>query len=124
MGRVDGSPADLETADAPLFDFVEQVHLDTWHKGRVVLVSDSAWCISLYASMGVSSGLAGADLLGTVLERHPDDIDTALDEWEKTLRPYIADYQHSAFNQCPIFVMDDERQIGLRRLATRLRTVP
>lgn len=114
----------LENADAPLFDSVEQVHMDTWHRGRVVLVGDSAWCVSLYAGMGVSSGLAGADLLGTVLERHPGDIDAALGEWEQTMRPYIADYQHSAHTQRPIFVMDDRRQIGLRRLVTRLRTFP
>jgi 2-polyprenyl-6-methoxyphenol hydroxylase-like FAD-dependent oxidoreductase len=74
--------------------------------------------------MGVSAGLAGADLLGTVLERHPADVDAALGEWEQTMRPYIADYQRSAFTQRPIFVMDDGRKIGLRRLVTRLRTVP
>jgi 2-polyprenyl-6-methoxyphenol hydroxylase-like FAD-dependent oxidoreductase len=98
--------------------------MDTWPKGRVVLVGDSAWCVSLYAGMGVSSGLAGADLLGTLLERHPDDIDTALDHWETTMRPYIDDYQHSAFTQRAIFVMDDDRQIGMRRLVTRLRSLP
>ena len=114
----------FEKAEAPLFDSVEQVHMDTWHEGRVVLVGDSAWCVSLYAGMGVSSGLAGSDLLGTVLERHPDDVDTALDEWETTMRPYIADYQKSAFTQRSIFVMDDDRQIGLRRLMCRLRSIP
>jgi 2-polyprenyl-6-methoxyphenol hydroxylase-like FAD-dependent oxidoreductase len=125
LGDTLGAVVDaLETADAPLFDSVEQTHLDTWHRGRVVLVGDSAWCVSLYAGMGVSAGLAGADLLGTVLERYPVDVDAALGEWEQTMRPYIADYQRSAFTQRPIFVMDDRRQIGLRRLVTRLRTVP
>jgi hypothetical protein len=73
----------LDSSDAVLFDSVEQVRLDTWHKGRVVLVGDSAWCVTLYAGMGVSSGLAGADLLGTMVERHPDDLDTALTGWER-----------------------------------------
>ena len=74
--------------------------------------------------MGFSSGPTGADLLGTVLERYPDDVDTALGEWEKTLRPSIADFQQSAFDQRAIVVMDDERQIGMRRLVTRMRSLP
>src|SRR4051794_20600398 len=125
LGDLLGEVVDaFEKAEAPLFDSVEQVHMDSWHKGRVVLVGDSAWCVSLYAGMGVSSGLAGSDLLGALLERHPDDVDRALDEWEATMRPYIADYQHSAFTQRSIFVMDDKRQIGMRRLVTLLRTHP
>jgi 2-polyprenyl-6-methoxyphenol hydroxylase-like FAD-dependent oxidoreductase len=71
----------LEATDELLFDSVEQVQMDRWHKGRVVLVGDSAWCVTLYAGMGVSAGLAGADLLGTMLGRH-GNIERALTEWE------------------------------------------
>lgn len=83
----------LETQDEYLFDSVEQVHLDSWHRGRVVLVGDSAWCVTLYAGMGVSGGLAGADLLGTMLSRHGGDLDAALTAWERQLRPYVEEYQ-------------------------------
>ncbi len=113
--------AALDSADGALFDSVEQAHMDSWHRGRVVLVGDSAWCVTLYAGMGVSSGLTGAELLGTVLERHPGDIDTALGEWEQTMRPYIDHYQHSAFDQRKIFVMDTQNQIRARRAMTWLR---
>ena len=105
----------LETTDALLFDSAEQVHLDTWHKGRVVLVGDSAWCVTLYAGMGVSAGLVGADLLGSMLERHPDDLEAALTEWERGLRPYISHYQDAAPDERKIFVMDNRRQILMRR---------
>ncbi|MEO6090951.1 MAG: hypothetical protein ABIQ18_48400 [Umezawaea sp.] len=37
----------LETTDGLLFDSVEQVYLDTRYKGRVVLVGDSAWCVTV-----------------------------------------------------------------------------
>jgi 2-polyprenyl-6-methoxyphenol hydroxylase-like FAD-dependent oxidoreductase len=105
----------LETTDALLFDSAEQVHLDTWHKGRVVLVGDSAWCVTLYAGMGVSAGLVGADLLGSMLERHPDDLEAALTKWERGLRPYISHYQDAAPDERKIFVMDNRRQILMRR---------
>ncbi|EST18807.1 hypothetical protein [Streptomyces roseochromogenus] len=53
----------LEATDELLFDSVEQVQRDRCRKGRVVLIGDSAWRVTLYAGMGVSAGLAGADLL-------------------------------------------------------------
>ncbi|CAM3939724.1 FAD-dependent monooxygenase [Kibdelosporangium persicum] len=105
----------LDTADAVLFDSVEQVHMDSWHNGRVILVGDSAWCVTLYSGMGVSSALAGADVLGTMLERHPGDIATALTEWERGLRPYITHYQDTAPDDRKIFVPDNHAQIQLRR---------
>ncbi|WP_253830943.1 FAD-dependent monooxygenase [Prauserella aidingensis] len=110
----------VDSTDEVLFDSAEQVHLDTWHRGRVVLVGDSAWCVTLYAGMGVSAGFTGADLLGAMLERHPSDIETALSEWEKALRPYIDHYQETAFDQRKIFVMDNRPQIMLRRAMPKL----
>ncbi|MEU8916433.1 hypothetical protein [Streptomyces nigrescens] len=77
----------------------EQVHMDRWHRGRVVLVGDSAWCVTLYAGMGASAGLAGADLLGTMLDSHPDNVGRALAKWENALRPYVEHYQHNGAQQ-------------------------
>jgi 2-polyprenyl-6-methoxyphenol hydroxylase-like FAD-dependent oxidoreductase len=67
-----------EAVDEILFDSIEQVRMDSWHKGRVVLVGDAAWCVTFYVGMGVSLGFAGADLLGIMIERHPTDVETAL----------------------------------------------
>ncbi|MCP2169097.1 2-polyprenyl-6-methoxyphenol hydroxylase [Goodfellowiella coeruleoviolacea] len=114
----------LEAADEALFDSVEQVRMDTWHRGRVVLVGDSAWCVTLYAGMGVSAGLAGADLLGTVLERHPDDLARALSEWERRLRPYMEFYQLNGIQQRTFFTPATRPQILLRKVITRLRQWP
>ncbi|MCX2729373.1 FAD-dependent monooxygenase [Saccharopolyspora sp. NFXS83] len=110
----------LENSDEALFDSVEEVHLDAWHRGRVVLIGDAAWCVTLYAGMGVSAGLAGADVLPAALERHPGDLDTALGEWERVLRPYIDGYQASAPAQRKIFVMDGRWEIRLRRMVPKL----
>jgi 2-polyprenyl-6-methoxyphenol hydroxylase-like FAD-dependent oxidoreductase len=114
----------LESADDLLFDSVEQVHMDTWHRGRVVLVGDSAWCVTLFAGMGASAGLAGADLLGTMLARHPDDIERALTEWERTLRPYMKDYQRMGIQQQTFFTPGSRFQIALRRVMARGMRLP
>jgi hypothetical protein len=59
LGAVLGAALDvLESAEHVLFDSVEQVHMDSWHRGRVVLVGDAAWCVTPHAGMGASSGMA------------------------------------------------------------------
>ncbi|TDC35557.1 FAD-dependent oxidoreductase [Kribbella albertanoniae] len=105
----------LEASKNVLFDSAEQVRMDSWHQGRVVLLGDSAWCVTLYAGMGVSAALAGADLLGTMLEQRPDDLETVLTDWERGLRPYTSFYQTNAFEDRGFFVADNWLQILLRR---------
>src|SRR4051812_24761509 len=70
-----------------LFDSVRQVKMPSWHRGRVVLVGDAAWCVTLYAGMGATSGIAGGELLGPMLQRHPGDLPGALHAWEARMRP-------------------------------------
>ncbi|MDT7729232.1 MAG: hypothetical protein QOI21_5808 [Actinomycetota bacterium] len=116
-GRTLGETLDaLESAQDLLFDSVEQVHMDSWHRGRVVLVGDSAWCVTLFAGMGVSAGLAGADLLGTMLGRHPEDIEAALTEWERTLRPHMVVFQRLGMKQRRFFVPANRFQIAMRKV--------
>ncbi|MER5392689.1 FAD-dependent monooxygenase [Saccharopolyspora sp. NPDC002686] len=115
--------AEFEASDQAVFDSVEQVRMDSWHRGRVVLVGDSAWCVTLYTGMGASSGLMGADLLGTALEQH-DDVETALAEWERSLRPYIDFYLDKAAEQRKLFVADSRLEIRIRKLASMLAKIP
>lgn len=94
----------LEQAPDPVFDSIHQVKMPRWSTGRVVLVGDAAWCMNTYSAMGSSSSLRGGAALGTALEEHPDDLDAALDAWEKELRPYITTQQRSARGKQQRFV--------------------
>lgn len=124
-GRALGEVIDaLETADNLLFDSVEQVHMDSWHRGRVVLVGDSAWCVTLYAGMGVSAGVSGADLLGTMLARHPEDVTHALSEWDRTLRPNIELLQQDGIKQRQIFVPATGFELAARKVMTAGTRIP
>jgi 2-polyprenyl-6-methoxyphenol hydroxylase-like FAD-dependent oxidoreductase len=123
LGETLGDAIDaLDKADGVLFDSAEQVDLKAWHERRVVLVGDAAWCTTLYAGMGVSAGLAGADLLGAMLERHHDDIEAALNEWETALRPYIASYQRKGRNQRSLFVQANRTEMIVQKLLMKLVT--
>ncbi|SDK82593.1 2-polyprenyl-6-methoxyphenol hydroxylase [Nonomuraea maritima] len=119
-GKLLGAVLDeADKAEDILFDSAEQVHMDSWHQGRVVLVGDSAWCVTLYAGMGVSAGLAGADLLGSMLLRHPDDLTRALTEWQRTLRPSVTEWQGSAEGLRQWFNPSGRREMLMRFIWTR-----
>ncbi|MBB5913122.1 2-polyprenyl-6-methoxyphenol hydroxylase-like FAD-dependent oxidoreductase [Nocardia transvalensis] len=113
--------AALEATDEVLFDAVEQVRMDSWHRGRVVLVGDAAWCVSLYSGMGASAGLTGAQLLGTMLRRHPGDPARACAEWDRALRPAIEYYQRLGRDMCTFFTPANRRQIRVFRILGRLQ---
>ncbi|MEU6739761.1 FAD-dependent oxidoreductase [Streptosporangium sandarakinum] len=124
-GRLLGEALDaLDAADGFLFDSVEQPRMDTWSRGRVVLVGDSAWCPGLYSAMGISAGLAGADLLGGMLHRHPGDVPGALRAWEAQLRPHMTYYQVNGVQERYFFTPGNRRQIALRSLLARGLRLP
>lgn len=114
----------FEAAPEYLFDSVEQVHLDRWHDGRVVLLGDAAWCPTLYSGMGASSGLAGADLLGTLLERHGHDVPAALADWERRLRPFMAVHLERGRANRAFFTPETRRELAVPRVLQRVRRVP
>ena len=104
----------LESTDEFLFDSVEQVHVDHWHHGRVVLLGDAAWCPSLYSGMGATSSLSGADTLRVMLERHPESLEKALTAWEAKLREPIEEFQRSAAPMRSLFTVDTAEEIARR----------
>lgn len=111
----------LENTDEFLFDSVEQVKVDHWHNGRVVLLGDAAWCPTLYSGMGATSALAGADALGLMLAKHPDDVETALTAWENKLRPAIADFQQSAYPMRAIFTQTSAKEQRRQGISVAMR---
>lgn len=104
----------LERAPEYLYDSVHQVNMQRWTKGRVVLVGDAAWCLNLYSGMGATSALRGGAELGQALSEHPDEIDAALETWEKGLRPFIAKHQRAARLKQQLFVPSSRLVEGLR----------
>jgi len=89
-----------------------------------VLVGDAAWCLTLYSGMGASAGLAGADLLGTMLERHPHDVPRALQDWEDHLRPFIDYHLGSGVSQRGFLTPGNRAELLLRSVMIRLGRLP
>ncbi|SDS94713.1 FAD-dependent monooxygenase [Actinoplanes derwentensis] len=78
------------------FDSVSQIHMPTWHQGRVVLVGDAAHCASNLSGRGASLALTGTWLLAQALLHHPHDLEAAFGEYEDKQRPYVTHAQDSA----------------------------
>ncbi|MFI5663513.1 FAD-dependent monooxygenase [Streptomyces sp. NPDC051684] len=72
---------------------IAQVRTDTWSKGHVVLAGDAAHCASPYSGMGISGGLVGAYVLAGEINRHADDLPTALANYDRVLRSFVNEIQ-------------------------------
>ncbi|MDV6288017.1 FAD-dependent monooxygenase [Streptomyces sp. UP1A-1] len=113
----------FEQADDYIFDSAHQIEMDTWHTDRVVLLGDAAWCLTLYSGMGASTAMAGADLLGTLLQRNPGNTPRALREWDQKLRPFMALQQKSARTEgLPTFVPQTRKDKIVRTAMQKVLT--
>lgn len=120
-GIVDEALSDLEKAGKNyLFDSVHEVRMPTWHQGRVVLVGDSAWCLTLYSGVGASMALKGGYELGEAVSAETGDLSAALVKWDETMRPLVDKERRLVWFKSQIFVPSNGFTSVLRRLVLRL----
>jgi 2-polyprenyl-6-methoxyphenol hydroxylase-like FAD-dependent oxidoreductase len=78
------------------FDSVSQIDMATWHRGRVVLVGDAAFCASPLAGRGTSLALTGAWFLAEALRDHAGDVERAFTQYERMQQPHVLRAQATA----------------------------
>ncbi|WP_430785373.1 FAD-dependent monooxygenase [Actinoplanes sp. G11-F43] len=83
----------FDTSDDVYIDYLTQIRMPAWHRGRVVLAGDAAWCVTPIGGGGASLALTSGYVLATYLARHPGDPRTALTEYERWMRPLVDDVQ-------------------------------
>lgn len=98
-------------------DHLMQVHLPTWHQGRLVLLGDAAHCLTLASGRGASMAITGAWLLAEELARSGDV--AALQRYEARLRPDIEVLQALAWKMAGWYVPLTRRGWHLRNLFMR-----
>jgi 2-polyprenyl-6-methoxyphenol hydroxylase-like FAD-dependent oxidoreductase len=112
--------AQLDRSESVYFDTGSQLTVDRWSRGRVVLLGDAAWLVTVFAAYGASLAIGGADLLGTALHRRPDDIPAALAAWEAELRPEVAKRQRQGRRRARQQLATSRPQLLVRDLPLRL----
>lgn len=116
--------AGLARADSVYFDTISQIVAPRWSNGRVVLLGDAAWCVTLFAGYGSSLAVGGADRLGTELDAHPGDIPAALAAWEAAVRPEAERKQKLGRRVKGVYAPANPLVLWLSLLPLRLASLP
>ncbi len=78
------------------FDRVSQIRMESWSRGRVALVGDAAFCVSLTAGQGSALAMVSAYVLAGELANAGGRHDEAFANYESFLRTYIQKKQRAA----------------------------
>ncbi|MFD6096444.1 FAD-dependent monooxygenase [Nocardiopsis flavescens] len=119
-------PRALERCPAPehvYYDHVAQVRMDSWSRGRVVLLGDASQAVSLLAGQGASMGVGGAFVLAEELARAAT-VGEGLARYEARWRPVVEERQRAALTGTAWFLPDTALRLRLRRMVLRLAALP
>ena len=105
------------------YDQVAQIEMPSWRKGRVALVGDACYAVSLLAGQGASLAVAGAYVLADQLHVAPT-IDRALAEYEQLWRPVAEEKQKTGRGAARWFLPESALQLRIRRAALQLAWLP
>lgn len=110
-------------ADEMYYDQAAQIVMPSWSKGRVALLGDACYAVSLIAGQGASLGMAGAYVLANQLASAPT-VDQALDGYERMWRPVAEEKQKVGRSGARWFLPASTRQLFLRRMVLRAARLP
>lgn len=116
--------AGLERADSIYLDRVSQIHMESWAKGRVALVGDAAFCVSLLGGQGSALAMVAAYVLAGELERANGDHTVAFEKYHDLLGSFIARKQKAAVSFAPFFAPDSRLGIFFRNQVMKLMAIP
>ncbi|WP_150308384.1 FAD-dependent oxidoreductase [Planctomonas psychrotolerans] len=105
------------------YDTVAQVHMPGWCSGRVALVGDAGFAVSLLAGQGASMAIAGGATLASALIAAPT-VDAGFARYEASMRPLVDEVQSAGRRAAGTFVPATVRARYLRRLAFRMLNQP
>ncbi|KAG6358508.1 hypothetical protein INS49_014392 [Diaporthe citri] len=119
----------LEEADDFYMERLAVVKLDSWSKGRVVLVGDAAHCPTAATGMGTTSAMVGTYILAGEIEKHcgasggKEGLAVALEEYDQKLRPFITRVQKGVVEGSRVFDLVPTSWVGTAFLHVILRLV-
>lgn len=86
----------LQTCRELYFDRVSQIRMPCWSRGRIALVGDAAFCVSLLAGQGSALAMTAAYVLAGELAKADGRHEEAFRRYETVLRTYIETKQAGA----------------------------
>jgi 2-polyprenyl-6-methoxyphenol hydroxylase-like FAD-dependent oxidoreductase len=113
--------AELPDGDDILMDTATQIRMDSWHRGRVVLVGDAAGCMTLISGQGASMAMAGGYVLAEELGA-TDDWRQALANYEARVKPQMDIRQTKAHDFAKRFVPGSKAAVKAQTALIKLIT--
>ncbi|WP_326691698.1 MULTISPECIES: FAD-dependent monooxygenase [unclassified Streptomyces] len=105
------------------YDHVAQTQVPRWSRGRIALLGDACYAVSLLAGQGASLGIAGAYVLGRGLALH-SSVEDGLEAYEKVWRPVTAEKQQVARSGARWFLPSSPLQLRARHVMMKLARLP
>lgn len=99
-------------------DVLMQVEIEKWSNNRAVLLGDAAHCMTLFSGRGASAAFNGASRLAIAMSEM--DIDAALIDYEKQMRPVISNIQPATRKAVKWYVPRTKLNHFIRNTSMRL----
>jgi 2-polyprenyl-6-methoxyphenol hydroxylase-like FAD-dependent oxidoreductase len=115
---------EMDSVEDIYFDRVSQIRMNSWSKGRVVLLGDAASCASLLAGEGAGLAMVEAYVLAGELNRANGEYQAAFRRYEERLRPFIEAKQRSAYKSASVFAPRTQVGLSIRNFISRLLGIP
>jgi 2-polyprenyl-6-methoxyphenol hydroxylase-like FAD-dependent oxidoreductase len=115
---------ELDRAQELYFDRVSQIRLDSWSHGRVALVGDAAFCVSLTAGQGSALAMIAAYVLAGELAKAGDRYKDAFRSYEELLRSFIVSKQRGAERFAAAFAPKARWGLFLRNQVIKACAIP
>ncbi len=116
--------AKIDTAPDFYLDSVSQIKLDHWSKGRVALVGDAAYCLSLLSGQGSAWAMTGAYTLAGELKMSGGEYQKAFAAYEHRLHEEILRKQRNAQRFAGSFVPGSDAGVFIRNTVSNMMFLP
>lgn len=114
----------LEASEDIYFDRVSQIRMESWTRGRVALVGDAAYCVSLLAGQGAGLAMLGAYILAGEIQRARGDYAAGFRQYEERLGMFLRGKQKSALYFAGTFAPKSKFSLFVRNQVMNLMKIP
>jgi len=118
----------LDSASEFYFDRVSQIRMDgqpgSWSRGRITLIGDAAFCVSLLAGQGSALAMVSAYILAGELHRSNGDYAEAFRRYQNLFGPLARKKQKAALGFAGAFAPKSKFALFLRNQIFNLLAIP
>jgi 2-polyprenyl-6-methoxyphenol hydroxylase-like FAD-dependent oxidoreductase len=114
----------LDRVNDLYFDRVSQIRMPKWSQGRIALVGDAAYCVSLLAGQGSALAMTGAYVLAGELARAGRHYLEGFANYESRLRAFIEAKQKGAERFAGAFAPKTRWGLFFRNEVIRAAAIP